>query len=168
MYAETSGNFNNSAVGSIQTGIAVSNPASSTVTVNFQVTSLAGTSLGLTGSTQVPPHGHVAMLLNQIQGFGTLPSPFKGVLRISSASPVSVIGLRLRYNDRDELLTTTTPPSDETSRPPTGSLYFPQLADGGGFTTQFILFSGTAGQSTSGTLKLFSSAGQPLGLSLSQ
>jgi len=34
------------------------------------------------------------------------------------------------------------------------------LADGGGCTTQFILFSGTAGQSSSGTLRFFDQSGQ--------
>jgi hypothetical protein len=37
----------------------------------------------------------------------------------------------------------------------------PQLADGAGVTTQFILFSGSAGQSSSGSLLLFQNSGQP-------
>jgi hypothetical protein len=37
---------------------------------------------------------------------------------------------------------------------------FPHLADGGGYTTQFILFSGTAGQSSSGTLGFIDQSGQ--------
>jgi len=43
---------------------------------------------------------------------------------------------------------------------------FPQLVNGGGYTTQFILFSGTAGQSTSGILSFFKFTGATLSLSL--
>jgi len=146
----------------------MANPSPTAATVNFTLTTLSGTSLGLTGRAQVPAQGHIALFLNQIQGFAGLPTPFKGVLRISSSSTqISVIGLRLRYNERHDLLTTTTPPVDETSPPSTAGLYFPQLADGGGYTTQFVLFSGTAGQSSSGTLQLYSQSGQSLGLTLS-
>jgi hypothetical protein len=46
--------------------------------------------------------------------------------------------------------------------PPTAvPVYFPQVADGGGFTTQFILFSGTAGQTTSGNIEFVKQDGEP-------
>ena len=61
MYAEASGDFNGGAVGSIQTGVAVANPSPTAATVNFELTTLAGASLGVSGSTQVPPQGHIAV-----------------------------------------------------------------------------------------------------------
>jgi len=64
------------------------------------------------------------------------------------------------------LLITTTPPVNEASASSTASLYFPQIADSGGYTTQFILFSGTTGQAASGSLRWYSSSGQPLNLSI--
>jgi hypothetical protein len=46
------------------------------------------------------------------------------------------------------------------------TLYMPHFVAGGGYTTQFILFSGSANQSSNGTLQFFSQTGQLLGLSL--
>ena len=79
---------------------------------------------------------------------------------------MSVVGLRLRYNERKELLITTTPPSVETNQAISKSMLFPHVADGGGYTTQFILFGGTTGQTSSGTLGVYDPNGQPLNIGL--
>src|SRR5262249_46970864 len=157
MYAESSA--------SVQTGIAISNPGASNATVNFELTNLDGSSTGLTGTTTVPATGQVAMFLNQTAGSSPLPASFKGVLRISGAN-VFVTGLRGRYNERGDFLITTTAPVDETAAPSTAEMVFPQLADGGGYTTQVILFSGAAGQSMIGVLQFVTQSGQPLSLNL--
>ena len=149
------------ASGSIQTGIAVSNPSSSNVTVSFDLTNLDGTSTGITGSTTVPATGQIAMFLNQIPGFSGLPASFKGILRVSSAN-VFVAGIRGRYNERGDFLITTTTPVNENAAPSSSQWVFPQLVDGAGYTTQFILFSGTSGQFASGVLQFSSQSGQPL------
>jgi hypothetical protein len=166
MYAEVAGDFGNAAVGSIQTGLAVANLSATTATVNLELFKLDGSSTGLVGTMAVPANGQQATFLNQIPGFGALPMPFQGVLRASSTSNISVMGLRGRYNEREEFLMTTTPPADESTPPSTSPLFIPHLADGGGFTTQFVLFSGTAGQSSSGTLQFFAQSGSGLNLSL--
>ena len=160
MYAEASGTFG--AVGSIQTGVAVANPSSTATTLLFELSELAGTSSGLIGTATVPGQGQIALFLNQIQGFRTLPLPFAGVLRIStgSASGVSVVGLRGRYNERGDFLITTTTPVNESGTPTSTTTFFPHLVDGNGYTTQFILFSGMASQSTSGTLRFFKASGE--------
>ena len=104
------------------------------------------------------------MFLNEVQGFASLPASFKGVLRAitPSAGGIAMIGLRGRYNERGDFLITTTSPVLESSNPPAGEIFFPHFVDSGGYTTQFILFSGSAGQSSSGTLRFFSQAGQPM------
>jgi hypothetical protein len=152
MYAES--------FGSIQTGIAISNPNSSNVTVTFDLTNLDGSPTGLSGTATIPATGQISLFLNQIPGFGALSTSFKGVLRISGA-PVFVTGLRGRYNERGDFLITTTAPVDENATTSASEMVFPQLADGGGFTTQIILFSGTSGQSGSGVLQFSSQSGQP-------
>ena len=48
--------------------------------------------------------------------------------------------------ERGELKMTTTPPSNETGPSTTADVFFPHFADSGGWSTQFILYSGTAGQ----------------------
>src|SRR5262249_36386080 len=70
MYVEASGTLGQ--VGSIQSGIAITNPSNSAATVTFELTGLDGKSTGLSGSVIVPGSGQVARFLNQISGFETL------------------------------------------------------------------------------------------------
>ena len=95
-----------------------------------------------------------------------MTTPFQGILRVSTASPagVSVLGLRTRYNERGEYLITTTTPVDENTQAVPAELVFPQFADGGGYTTQFILFSGSANQVSFGALQFFTQSGETLNL----
>ena len=151
----------------IQTGIAVANTAPSPATVTLELSSLTGASIGLTGTLTVPANGQVQMFLNQIPGFANLPMPFKGVLRVSASSFVYVVGLRSRINERNEFLITTTSPVNESSIPATSDLMFPHLADGGGYTTQFILFSrASTNQTLAGILQFSTQTGQLLNLNL--
>ena len=151
---------------SIQSGIAVANSSGNVATVTLELSRLDGSSTGLTGTLSIPAGGQTALFLNQVPGFGALPASFQGILRVSSAAPISVIGLRGRYNERSDFLITTTPPVDESAAPITSPLFFPQLADSGGYTTEFILFSGWSGQTLSGTIRLYDQAGGALSLTL--
>ena len=88
------------------------------------------------------------------------------MLRISAPAEISVVGLRGRTNERNDFLITTTPPTLESAPATSAEMLFPHLVNGGGYTTQFILFSGTAGQISSGTLLFYKTDGTALGLSL--
>jgi hypothetical protein len=57
-----------------------------------------------------------------------------------------LFGLRTRYNERTDFLLTITPASNESAPPTNVDLFSPHLVNGGGYTTQFILFSGTVGR----------------------
>ena len=152
---------------SIDSGIAVANTSGVSATVTFDVTDLSGASIvGIAPvAVTVAASGQTAKFLSDI--FPGLQKPFKGVLRITTtSSEFSVVGLRTRVNERGDFLITTTPPANENSPSTTAELFFPQVADGGGYTTQFILFSGTAGQTTSGILKLIKQGGSPFGIPL--
>jgi hypothetical protein len=166
VYAEASGDFASSAVGSIQTGIAIANTDSSEVPVTFELTNLSGASTGLTGFVTVPDNGQVAMFLNQVEGLESLGLPFQGVLRISSPTPIHVVGLRGRYNERGDFLITTTSPVDEATTTSSSEMVFPHLVDSGGYTTQIILFSGAGGQTAVGNIRFFNQSGTRLNLSL--
>jgi hypothetical protein len=159
LYAEANGNFSQGAAGSIQTGIAVNNTSANAAVVNVEVYRLDGSSTGLVGSITVPPNGHNALFLNQIPGLVSLPLPFQGVLRLTSAAAISVTGLRARYNERNDFLITTTLPVNEAAAATNATLYFPHIADAGGYTTQFVLFSGRAGQSSAGAITFFTPGG---------
>ena len=158
LYAESSGTPNQP--GSIRTGLAITNAADTPNMVTLEVTGLDGNlAMGVAPFTlPLPPSGQVASFIDEI--FDSLPANFSGVLRVTSTADVAVVGLRLRINDRDELKMTTTPPSDETGPPIMGDSFFPHIVDSAGWSTQFILFNGTAGQ-TSGTLSFFDTAGEP-------
>jgi hypothetical protein len=166
LYAEQSGTPGQ--IGSIQTGLAVANPSATPVNVLFEVNTLNGASTNLTGTITVPANGQAAMFLNQVPGLSTLFNPFRGVLRVSTTAPggISVVGLRGRYNERRDFLIATTQPTIEADPPATSALFFPHFADGGGFTTQFILFNGSVDQSSSGNLQFYTQSGQPLSLTV--
>ena len=134
--------------------------------VTFELTRLDGTSTGLTGTVTVPGNGQTALFLNQAAGFAAVPASFQGLLRISAASAISVVGLRGRYNERGDFLITTTPPVAEDEPSNAAELVFPHIVEGAGYTTQFILFSGKPGQAASGSLRYLSQEGQPLMLGI--
>jgi hypothetical protein len=166
LYAESSGFFTTASVGSMQTGVAVVNLSGTATTVNFDLTALNGAAIAGRGSVSTTANGQTALFLDQVPGLSSLPNPLKAVLRVSSSAQIAVIGLRGRYNERKDFLITTTPPSNESIPAPTSELFFPHFADGGGYTTQFILFNGSADIASSGTIRFFTQTGQALSLPL--
>jgi hypothetical protein len=132
--------------------VALANVGGSTTTVTLSLTDLTGKALGTT-TVQVAANGQLAKFVSDM--FPSISLPFKGVLRVSSSgSALAVAELRVRVNERGDYLTSTTPPTNENSIASTAPVIFPQIANGGGFTTQFVLFSGTANQTASGVLHL--------------
>ena len=160
VYAEVAGESGQ--VGSIQSGVAIANPSALAVAVAFELFDLAGVSIGLSGNLSVPPQGQKALFLDQIPGFETLASPFQGVLQISSAtSAIHAAGIRSRYNERGDFLITTTPPVNELDTAVDSELIFPHVVDGGGYSTQLILWNRVGAESTSaGVLRFFTQTGQ--------
>ncbi len=160
MYVETSA----PSAGNIDSGIAVANTSAAAVNVTLELFKLDGTSAGV-APVQIPlqPGEKIATFVSQ-----RFPSarPFKGILRISGSGTISAAGLRSRYNERPDFLITTVPVSLEAAATSAAEMLFPHLVDGGGYTTQFILFSGTAGQTSSGILRFFTTTGAQLNLSL--
>ena len=148
------------------TGIAIANPGASTSTITFELLDANGVTIAPAVNRTLAGMNHTALFVSQL--FPSLPLPFKGVLRISSPSLISMTGLRAHYNQRSpvDFLITTTPPTLESAPSATSEMLFPHLVDGDGYITQFILFSGTAGQTSAGTLRFFTTGGQTLSLSL--
>ena len=163
MYAESAGILFGS--GNIQSGLAVANNSSAEITVTFELYNRDGSTTGLPtpASKTVGPFGQIAVFLSDIFP-GTLPDPFRGVVRISTPSSdgVSAVGLRSRLNEQLDFLITTTPPTDEGAAADSSERIFPQLAVGGGYATEFVLFSGKQGQNSTGTVWLLSGSGGAL------
>jgi hypothetical protein len=142
LYAEVSG--------TIRSGFAIANPSAGPVTVTLSIA-------GMQSTVTVPANGQRALFLNEIPEFSSLPIPFQGVLALSSPAPLAVTSLRGRTNERGDFLITTTAPVDQSIPASSSELLFPHFTDGGGYSTQFILF----GQTTSGTTYFFNDLGQP-------
>lgn len=161
LFAETSGSFPKS--GSLQTGVAITNPSPGTAQVSLQFIPANGGAI-VQGSLSIPPNGQVAKFVSEIPGLESLPSEFQGVLRVSSASPISVVSLRGRYNERTDFLMSTAAAVDDSAFPGSQPLFFPHFVFGSGYTTQFILLGPQTGSSSSGILEFFSDSGIPLDL----
>ena len=154
----------NSSAGRLQTGVAIANPSSNTATVTLDFSDVNGNSTGQTSTLIIPPLGHAVAFIKQFPGLQSIPDLFVGVVRISTTSPagVAVIGLRSEYNERNDFLITTSVPVNETTPPSSAEALFPDLANGGGYESEFVLFSGSPGQTSTGTLKFFSQSGGKL------
>ena len=97
---------------SVQSGLAIANPSANPAVVNFEVTNLDGQTVGLTGSVTIGPARQVSLFVNEIPGLQSIPSQFRGVLKITSPSGgLAVTGLRGRINERGEFLITTLRPA---------------------------------------------------------
>jgi len=151
----------------INAGIAIANTGATPGIINLSVTNLSGSpvvsaSLPIGANEQIV--GFLDALIPALAG-----QTLQGVLRITTTVDVSVVGLRSHYNERlpsPDFLMATTPPMLESALPSATERFFPQIADAGGFTTQVILFSGTAGQSGNGNLTFFTGLGAPLNMDL--
>jgi trimeric autotransporter adhesin len=82
-----------------------------------------------------------------------------GVLDISSTTPFAALTMRSLINENGEFLITTFPVAD-VNQPAPSPIVFPQIADGGGYTTQFILLS--TGEASSTTINYYDNNGNPL------
>jgi hypothetical protein len=161
LYVETSADASD-----IETGVAITNTSAGSAVVTLELFNADGSSTGLKAILSIPANGQVAEFVKQIPGLSAISMPFHGVLRATSAAPISIIGLRGRYNQRSDLVITTIPPANEAEPLATTPLYFPHVVVGGGYTAEVILLTGQAGQSSSGTVSFFSQGGQPLNVIL--
>jgi len=167
MYTESLGDFDSGTAGTTRSSIALANPSEVPASVTLELRSLDGMLLRTSQPVQVPAIGQVALLLNQVPGLETVAVPFEGVLRVVSNSPQGVTATAFRSvnNERGNILYTTTGPLSEDA----GSaeqLVFPHIAEGGGYTTQFIVIGGASGQGNAGVLRFFNQEGNPLNLTL--
>jgi hypothetical protein len=155
--------------GATQDALAIANTSVTPATVNFELLNGDGTTTGLTASITVPGFGHASIFVHELFPSFVLPPqeelPVRGVIRITSFSSIAVANFRTHFNELGNFLMTSTVTTNEGSPSTNAELFFPQILDGGGFATQFVLFSGVADQATTGTLRFVSQNGQALSLS---
>lgn len=162
MYSENSGVVGSA--GSIRTGVAIANASATAASVRLELYRSDGTAVAAPAVLTIPAAGQLTRFVSEI--FPGLATPFQGVLRIVSSSLLTVAGIRGRYNERSDFLITTTPPSIETATPSTTEVFFPHLADGGGYTTQFILVNGSSNQTATGVVRFLKQDGSALNLTV--
>ena len=151
---------------SLRTGVAIANGSATAAAVNLELFKVDGTPSGLSGSLSIPSAGQLALFLNEVPGFTTLPAVFQGLLRITSVNSIAVTGLSGHYNERGDFLITTTVVQKENDPSPVSSeLLFPHFVLGGGYETQFVLFSPRL-QNSSGRVFFFDQNGTPMALVL--
>jgi hypothetical protein len=121
------------------TGFAIAkNAASGSITVQAFQTN--GTTQAGNGpyTLSLAANAHKAAFIGEM--VSGLPAGFVGVAEVSSSTPFVALTLRSLVNSRGDPLLTTFPVADATQAAPS-PIVFPQIADGGGYTTQFIFIS---------------------------
>jgi pseudomonalisin len=168
--ATSSGNSSDGGV-STNTGLGLVNRGSSTANIVFTLWDVSGSSVLATGHTTLSKNAHVALFVDQLNSLApdfNVPASFPtqtgfGTLDILSDQAVSILALRLTANQRGDPLLTSTPVADMTQSLSSSVLYFPQLADGGGYTTMMVLMNTNPSPTgiETGRLSFFQDDGTP-------
>lgn len=167
-YVETSGTYPDDNLASTA-AVALANSSDSPATVTLSLIGFDGTNSGLTANVVLPPKGHLSRFLATIPGFENLPSPYAGVLRVTTSQPgVSFTGFRARYNERRQFLVTATGPLKDVTIgvPNPNPVIMPHLVDGGGYATQVIVINGASGGAASGAVRYLNPSGNPLNIAV--
>jgi photosystem II stability/assembly factor-like uncharacterized protein len=140
------------------TGLALTRPPGAGMSVLLKAYQMDGkTPVGAPVPVFVSSSGHAAGFVSRM--IPGIPSGFKGILDLSSDSPFAALTLRSMTNSRADFLLTTFPVLDLNRRFPL-PIVFPQIADGGGYLTQFILLGGAG--TANAELEMWDDAGVPL------
>jgi len=119
------------------TGVAIVNLTDNPANLQLTLRNLSGASGG-PGTQRLSPQGQSARYVSEISP--SLPSGSRGVLEVTSDSPIAVIAVRSTQSGNRSLLSTL--PVDDLDRLPAAVVrYFPQIAAGGGYTTELILLN---------------------------
>ncbi len=149
--------------GAERTGVAIGNPHSTQAHVTLRAYrgdngELAGGPLGMDlGGRQ-----QIARFADEL--FSTLPDGFEGAVEIESSRTVAMLTLRTTANERGDFLFSTSPVADLAAPVSSVPLWFPQIADGEGYTTEFVLLNPGDGE-ISGSLEIRDTSG-PLTLGI--
>ena len=152
----------------ISTGLALVNWGTATAKITYTLRDIQGRVLAL-GHGTLPSGAHRAFYLYQLKDFAPdfkLPEDFAsstrfGTLELGADRPLSILGLHLTTNQRRETILTSIPVADLNAAMPDSRLYFPQMADGDGYSTKLILLN-TSGTAQNGWVRFFGDGGMPI------
>jgi len=143
----------------LRTGIAILNPLGQAVLVTLQPTDGSGNAVGNPATITVQPYVNVSEFLDEM--IPSLPVGFEGTVLVRSSAPIFAISLRGTTTINGFLMSTT--PVLDLTQSYSGTYYFPQVVDGGGFTTEFLMMNAGAANVQ---LQFFDTTGKPMSLSL--
>jgi photosystem II stability/assembly factor-like uncharacterized protein len=138
VYVDRSSNHN--------TGLAIANISDARASVVIRAFQEDGIkAIGTSrGPLSLLPHGYSAAFADQfVTGF---PAGFTGVLDISATTPFAALTVRSLMNEENKFIMSTFPVADLNAAAPS-PVVFPQVSDGGGYVTEFILISAGEGAS---------------------
>jgi sugar lactone lactonase YvrE len=145
--------------GSHNTGLAVANVSKAAAEITIKAFQADG--ITEAGTRHDPlllaEKGHQSQFAEQL--ISGLPDGFTGVMDISSPIPFAALTVRSLYNENNDYLMTTFPVADVNQSAPS-PIVFPQIADGGGYETQFLLLSAKDASNT--TINFYDNDGAPL------
>jgi len=112
-----------------------------------------------TKNMQLEPGRHIAKFAIESDQFGQAAGPgFEGSIEFTSDQDVAAVALRYD-NETDRVFSTIPVLVDEAAT----TLYFPQVADGGGYRTNFILVN-PGNSAATARLEFYADDGSPLSL----
>ncbi|MBZ5535058.1 MAG: DUF11 domain-containing protein [Acidobacteriia bacterium] len=149
IYVDRSGGHN--------TGIAIADPSGTGLRATLKAFQVDGNTATGIGTLELVGHGHDAKFANEY--IPAIPEGFTGVLDVSSPSPFVALTLRALTNAKGDFLMTTFPIVDLNQTTP-APLIFPQIAAGGGYETQCIVFG--KGSETHALISYYGDDGAPL------
>ncbi len=142
--------------------LAIANRGAAAASVRLTAYRQNGT-IAATRTVSLAPNEHLAQFLNESKLLPELPSGFDGAILLESTSPVYAITLRTLVNVSGAFLMTAMTVLDLDQPAPATTSYFPQLVDGGNFSTEFLLLNTSA---ATGRLQFFDLQGLPLTLQI--
>ncbi len=148
---------------SILSGVAVANPGSSAASLTLTLFDANGAQLNQK-TRSLAALGQFAQMADEIfpENKAALAN-FTGLITLASSGS-QVVGTTLRMAP-DLNTFASIPVVSPGGNPEPNNLYFPQIADGGGFRTSFVLLN-AGSTAVSGTLETFKSDGTALSLNL--
>jgi hypothetical protein len=147
-----------------QIGLALANPGMQGASILLQLFDSEGRPLA-SRSFPMAAGQQMARFLSEWFSETEIPPPFRGTLQVSSDVPLAMLSLRGTTNARGEFIMTSLPSHAEESAPIFEPAILPQLTDGGGYQTEWLLLN-PYDQRLTGKIRFFSAIGGPWSLGI--
>jgi hypothetical protein len=136
------------------------NPGTGTARLRISIANLFGTARGTALDVPLSAAEQTSLFVSQL--FPDLPQGFRGMTLIQSDVPVAVMAMR-STDAGGRFMVATLPVVDLTKPAALKTIFFPHLADGAGYSSEFILMN-PCSEACMTSLRFFSQSGTALPL----